>query len=117
MTPARSSRDRPCCPAPDRQQDVRAHLHGLPGRAVDADRHAILVASNAMQVASVRTTIPSSVRISRMASDTSSSSRAISRGAISMTVTSAETPVHVRELEADIASADDDQVPRDGIEL
>ena len=55
---------------------------------------------------------PSRSRILRTSADTSSSSRAISAvGASRRTVTSdAEAPVHLRELEADVAAADDDQV-------
>ena len=55
--------------------------------------------------------MPSRSRISRIAADTSSSSRAMSRGAISTIVTcAAEAAVHLGELEADVAAADDDQV-------
>ena len=48
---------------------------------------------------------------SSMASETSSSSRDISRGPISTTVTArAEAPVHLRELQPDVAAAHDDEM-------
>ena len=53
----------------------------------------------------------------RIASETSSSSRAIRRGAISIDRhLGAEAPVHLGELQADVAAADDDEVPRQRVE-
>ena len=54
---------------------------------------------------------PSRSRIACTSCETSRSSRAIRRSPYSSTVTlRAEAPVHLRELEADVAAADDDQV-------
>ena len=62
--------------------------------------------------------MPSASRISRIASETSSSSRETSRAAFSTTVTSApKPPKNLRELEADIASANDDKAPGQGVEF
>ncbi len=57
--------------------------------------------------------MPSASRISLTAAETSASSRAISRGAhLDDGDLAAEAAVHLRELEPDIAAADDDQMPR-----
>ena len=53
-----------------------------------------------------------------IAADTSWSSRWISRGPFSTTVTSAaEAAVHLRKLKPNVAAADDDEVPRHAVEL
>ena len=50
------------------------------------------------------------------ARETSSSSRAISRGLLDDRDLRAESPVHLRKFEPDVAAADDDQMPRHTVE-
>ena len=66
-----------------------------------------------MHVALVRTVMPSPSKMLRTSAETSSSSRAIRRGAIStIGDVRAEAAEHLPELEADVAPADDHQVAR-----
>ena len=105
-------------PPADREQDVRADRHGLARRG-SRRRTATPSSCGArlMHSAPVRTAMPSASRMSAIASETSSSSRAISRGAhLDDRHLGAEAAVHLRELEADVAAADDDQVPRQLVE-
>ena len=77
-------------PAADGEQHVRADDLGRPVVAVDArPRRRARARAKRMHSAPVRTAMPSPSRMSRIASEMSSSSRAISRGAFSTTVTSA----------------------------
>ena len=94
-------------------------ISGSPVGAVDADRDAVGMRreADAFGVECGPRCLRAS-RISRIAAETSSSSRPISRGPISTTVTSrAEAAEHLREFEPDIAAADDHQVPRHAVEL
>ena len=71
-----------------------------------------------MHSASRRIATPSASRISRIASDTSSSSRAHqARRLLDHRDFGAEAPEHLGELEPDIAAADDDEMAGQGVEL
>ena len=62
--------------------------------------------------------MPSASRISWIAAETSSSSRAIRRGAhLDDRHLAAEAPEHLPELEADVAAADDDEVAREEVHV
>ena len=92
---------------------------GAPVGAVDADGDSPSAVGEAgCTSASVRIAMPSRLEDRRGSpSETSSSSRPISRGAFSTTVTSAaEAAIHLREFEPDIAAADDDQMARQRVE-
>ena len=90
---------------------------GGPSRQSTATATPSLVGRKADALAPVRTAMPSASRMCRIASETSSSSRPISRGPFSTMVTSApKRRIHLRELEADVAAADDDEMPRHVIE-
>ena len=106
-------------PAADRQQDVRADRLGRRprcSRPPTATPSVVRRQADALGAGPDARCLRAS-RISRIAAETSSSSRAIRRGAISTIVTvGAEAPVHLRELEADVAAADDDEMPRHAVE-
>lgn len=82
-------------PAPDRQEYVRPLRDGSPEVQLTPTATPSACDINSMQVASVRTTMPSSQSIWRTASDTSSSSWAINRGPLSMITTSAPKRLYI----------------------
>ena len=70
-----------------------------------------------MHSAPVRTRMPSASRMCLISSDTSSSSRRDQpRRLLDDGDLGAEAPEHLRELEADVAAADDDEMPGHAIE-
>ena len=106
-------------PAPDRQQHVGADHLRLALGAVDADRDAVGVRreADALGVRCARR-CPRLAGCRATASETSASSRAISRGAhLDDGDLGAEAAVHLRELQPDVAAADHHQVLGHRVEL